>query len=667
MSLNAPRNLDPSAAEVDSRAAAPVQPPSATPASATPASAGGQESFAETALRLGGKSADEAARTGRIDTADDQVEAMFAAQYQTAASPVHRAVWERRVPLDAFSFATRPMDERIAQAMQRSVALVNRRKREGNLLDEQDKISQETLDELGGTGYWGLLIPQEYGGLGSSFVDFSQLLTRMATADPTVAGLASVHGCIGAVDPVRTFGNAEQKQRFLPGLASGQRLSGFALTEPGAGSDLTALKTTAVLQGDHYLVNGEKLFITNVTTGRTLGLVCLIDNVPAVLVVDLPQAEDETFQLQRYGLYALKHAYNRGIVFRDFRVPAENLLVPAAGDGLTVAYHGLNLGRVSLCANAAGTMRMLLANILPWAKYRQTYGEAIERRELVRRRIGEMAGYIVACDALAHWCANLLDLGFRGEMECIIAKIFGSEVQKTAAIELFMKTHGGRSFLHGHTFGDNVHEFLAPCIYEGEGEMLSMAFFKSLVKAHGKQFFEPIGRIVYEAGIQSPNPANPHHAWLLKGPLTAYAKWWVGMRALGKAQPRLHDMPPALRRYAAHACDFLSGQAFEISAALRTHQLKLADRQCSMTDLSQRLQNAIVLLVTSLYGAQQQDPLTRQASEVLCGQLWRGLQGERASNRDWRRVTELGAAITEEGWSELEAIETEEIMRKYAP
>ena len=85
--------------------------------------------------------------------------------------------------------------------------------------------------------------------------------------------------------------------------------------------------------------------------------------------------------------------------------------------------------------------------------------------------MGEMAGYIVACDALTDWCANLLDLGYRGEMECIIAKIFGSEVQKTAAIELFMKTHGGRSFLHGHMFGDNVHEFLAPCIYEGEGEM----------------------------------------------------------------------------------------------------------------------------------------------------------------------------------------------------
>ena len=101
-------------------------------------------------------------------------------------------------------------------------------------------------------------------------------------------------------------------------------------------------------------------------------------------------------------------------------------------------------------------------------------------------------------------------------MECIIAKIFGSESQKEAAIELFMKTHGGRAFLKGHLFGDNVHEYLAPCIYEGEGEMLGMAFFKSLIKEHGKQFFEPIGKAMQAAGIKKPNPINPAQAWALR-------------------------------------------------------------------------------------------------------------------------------------------------------
>ncbi|MEZ6134663.1 MAG: acyl-CoA dehydrogenase family protein [Pirellulaceae bacterium] len=624
-----------------------------------------QASFAETALRLGGKSADEAQRTGVIDTADDQVEGLFAVEYQTAASPIHRAIWDRRAPLEQFCFEHSAMSDSINLVMNRAVAAVKRRKAREQLLDADGKISESTMAELGQTGYWGLLIPKSHGGSGATFVDFTRLLTRMATADPTVAGLASVHGCIGAVDPVRTFGTEEQKQRLLPSLASGMRLSGFALTEPGAGSDLTALQTTARRDGDDFIVDGEKLFITNVTAGRTVGLVCKIDGRPAVLIVDLPEVENETFQFKKYGLHALKHAHNQGMVFKGFRVPAANLLEPPHGDGLTIAYHGLNLGRVSLCANAAGTMRMMLANILPWANYRKTYGESINKRELVQRRVGELAGYIVACDALSSWCANLIDLGFRGEMECIIAKIYGSEVQKTAAIELFMKTHGGRSFLHGHLFGDNVHEFLAPCIYEGEGEMLGMAFFKSLVKAHGKQFFEPIGKVLFDAGIKSPNLANPTHLWKLRGPMTAYAKWWVGQRLLGSARMHLGQMPPELRRYATYAHDFLTAQSFDISAAMRTHQLKLADRQCSMIDLSRRIQDAVVMLCTSLHGARSECVLTRDAAEVVCAQLWRGLRSERATNRDWRKLTQLGAAIAEGDWSELSGIDAEPIMMRY--
>lgn len=624
-----------------------------------------QTSFAETALRLGGKSVDEARRTGVIDTADDQVEELFAAKHQTAASPIHHAIWDRNLDGDLFRAHRTAMSDAVHVAMNRAVQLIKNRKRSGTLMDEHGKISEETLAELGKTGYWGLLIPKQYGGLESSLVDFTRLLTRMATVEPTVAGLASVHGCIGAVDPVRTFGTEQQKLRFLPSLASGQRLSGFALTEPGAGSDLTALKTTARLEGDHYVVNGEKLFITNVTTGRTIGLVCLIDGSPAVLVVDLPEFESESFQLRRYGLHALKHAHNQGLIFRDFHVPAENRLDAGSGDGLTIAYHGLNLGRVSLCANAAGTMRMMLANILPWGKYRSTYGEAIERRELVRRRIGELAGYIVASDALAAWCATLLDQGYRGEMECIIAKIYGSEVQKSAAIELFMTTHGGRSFLHGHLFGDNVHEFLAPCIYEGEGEMLGMAFFKSLVKAHGKQYFEPIGRVLYDAGIKAPNLANPAHLWMLRKPMSAYASWWVGQRMSGRVVSHINGMPLPLKRYATYAVEFLTSQAFEISAAMRTYQLKLADRQCAMTDLSRRIQDAVVMLVTCMHASEQEDELTRDAAEVVCGQLWRGLSGVRASDRDWRKLTSLGGAIAQSGWSELDGIESDSIMMQY--
>src|SRR5207244_7752422 len=166
-------------------------------------------------------------------------------------------------------------------------------------------------------------------------------------------------------------------------------------------------------------------------------------------------------------------------------------------------------------------------------------GQPIATRELVKRRIARLAGLIVATDALVAWGSWLIDQGHRGELEGCICKIFGSESQKEAAIELYMKTHGGRAFLHGHQFGDAVHEFLAPCIYEGEGEVLGLAFFKSLVKEHGKQYFEPIGKAFQAAGITKPNPKNPAHAWLARREVAAYLRWRLGQKFGGRQTERV--------------------------------------------------------------------------------------------------------------------------------
>ncbi|MCH8046768.1 MAG: acyl-CoA dehydrogenase family protein [Planctomycetes bacterium] len=623
-----------------------------------------EQSFAETALRMGGKSDDEARRTGAIDKADDEVDALFKPQYQTINSPAHRAVWDDKLPVELFTSKKPITPPAVQKVMDDSMSIVSGHVEAGTLLDENGKIAESVLDELGGAKYWGLLVSEQHGGSGAPFASFAPFLTRMAMIDPTVAGLASVHGCIGAVDPVRTFGTPEQKQKFLPDLASGKRLSGFALTEPWAGSDLTALRTTAELRGDQYIVNGEKLFITNVIPGRTLGLVCLIDGRTAVLIADLPKEENENFQLVKYGLYALKHTYNRGIIFKDFAVPAENLLTPPKGDGLTIAYHGLNLGRVSLCANAAGTMRMMMASMIPWAHFRKTYGAKIATRELVRRRLARLGGLIVACDALVQWCSGLIDQGYRGEMECVVAKIFGSEAQKEAAIELLMKTHGGRSFLHGHMLGDHVHEFLAPCIYEGEGEMLAMGFFKSLVKQHGMQFFEPIGKALQAAGIRKPNPLNPAHAWALKSALWPYAMWMIGKKLRGASKPKLPSMPSILREHAEFACEQLQRSPLEISSTMSKHQLALADRQCRMTELSQQIQHLLVILCTSMYAAGE-DEVVQQAADVICRDLTRGITRKRVSDRDFRASTKLGEAIVDGGFKSIAGVKAAEILMSY--
>src|ERR1700733_831278 len=198
-----------------------------------------EQSFAEPALRLSGKPEEEARRTGALDKADEQVEQLFKPQYQTVNSPVHKAVWEKKVPLDKFAPPPLAPSHPSDKAWEASIEVTRKRREAGTLFDENGKLQTGLLQELADAGYWGTLIEPKYGGQGAPFARFTHFLTRMATYDAMVAGIASVHGCIGAVDPVRTFGNPEQKQRFLPRLADGRSLSGFALTEPGAGSDLT--------------------------------------------------------------------------------------------------------------------------------------------------------------------------------------------------------------------------------------------------------------------------------------------------------------------------------------------------------------------------------------------------------------------------------------------
>ncbi|MFL5340272.1 MAG: acyl-CoA dehydrogenase family protein [Gemmataceae bacterium] len=621
-------------------------------------------SFAEEALRLGGKSEEEVRRMGAMDKADEQVEAMFAKNHRTTASPIHRAVWEKDVPLELFAplppAASHPADA----VMQRSLEVTKRRVDSGTLRDSKNKISNDSLQELAGAGYWGLLIDPAFGGSGAPFARFAPFLTKLATVDATVAGLASVHGCIGAVDPVRTFGTPEQKSRLLPKLASGERLSAFALTEPCAGSDLTALRTTATLVGDHYEVTGEKLFITNAVPGRTIGLVVLIDGKPAVLIADLPPEENDQFRLKTYGLWALKHTHNNGLLFNKFRVPKENLLVPPVGDGLTIAYHGLNLGRLSLCANAAGTMRMMLASILPWSAFRKTYGLPIQTRELVKRRIARLAGLIIATDALVAWGSWLIDQGFRGELEGIIAKIFGSEAQKEAAIELFMKTHGGRAFLHGHSFGDSVHEFLAPCIYEGEGEVLGLAFFKSLVKEHGKQFFEPIGHALKRAGLKTLSPANPAHLWKLRKEMTAYGKWFMNQKLSPGGRAAVPAMDSRLSSQVDFALESFKRAPMSLSEIMRKHQLKLADRQCRMADVSQRVQDVVTILVTAL-AARGKSEATVAAADMLCQDLRRKLSGQRPSDRYFRDASKLADLVIDGGFEQIAGVPREEILMRY--
>ena len=360
-----------------------------------------------------------------------------------------------------------------------------------------------------------------------------------------------------------------------------------------------------------------------------VGLVVLIDGKPAVLIADLPE-ENEQFQIFRYGLHALQHLHNNGLRFKKFRVPRENLLMPTTGDGLTIAYHGLNLGRLSLCATASATMRVFLANMLPWAAFRKTYGQPIQTRELVQRRLARLAGLIAGADALVAWGSWLIDQGYRGELECIIAKIFGSEAQKEAAIELFMKTHGGRSFLQGHHVRRQRPRIPGPVHLRGRRRnarhgLLQVAGQGAWQGSSSSRSARPSSSTASRTSTRSTRSTSGSCA--AKWPATPAGRSAnSSCRATGRRCPAWTRVWPSTSPSPRTMCQ---RQPREISDAMSKHQLKLADRQCRMAELSQRVQDTIVMLVTANWAHGQGTEIAVAAADILCQDLRRKLTGER--------------------------------------
>jgi alkylation response protein AidB-like acyl-CoA dehydrogenase len=549
-------------------------------------------------------------------------------QYAAAASPVFRAVWDVSAGEELFRTEPGVIRPQVAHVMNACEQIVNRAFLDSTLYDHQGKLSSALIAQLAQAGYWGLLIDESYGGTAAHYREFMPLLTRLARWTGTVAGLAAVHGCIGAAGQLQRFGNDWQQRQWLPSLARGERLAAFALTEPGAGSDLTRLQTRAVRVGEELSITGDKLFITNADYGRTIGLVCLLDEQPAVVICDLPWQETESFQLVHYELHALQHNLNRGLRLRNFRVPVKNLLEPPRGDGLTIAYHGLNRGRVALCAQAAGTMRRLLASMVAWSQERITYGQPLVTRELVLRRIGRLAALIVGCDALTCWSATLLDHGYRGELEGIVTKVFASDALREAAVELALKTHGGRSFLKGHPVGDYLHDYLATSIYEGESELLSLALIRTLMKPTSKPGVD-------SAAVGSSRGAHSRGAHSRGAHSSGAHSSGAHSSSIRSASPQLAELR-------------LLGE--ELRAAQHQQGVQLAARQCWLAELSGRIQRLIVQLVVQQYRAEQSDDRVRQAAIVLMDDLQRQLRGHRPSEDEYQRVVELGRQVSERGF-----------------
>jgi alkylation response protein AidB-like acyl-CoA dehydrogenase len=570
-------------------------------------------------------------------------------RWKVESSPVHRAIWKHG-GIDMFDSALPDLPASVRAVMDRSLAVVRRHKQAGSRYGPDGIIAPALVADLAQAGFWGLRASPAYGGAGAGFQALAQFITEMAVVDPWVAGMISVQACIGPVGVLEAYGSPEQKERLLRPLAAGQRLGAFAVTEPGTSTDWSAIRTVARRQGDWLLVSGEKLFITNAGPGRTACTMCLIDGRHEMVLIELPEREDEHFRTVTYGLKVPAHIKNVGLVFDALPVPAGNILHPPRGDGRSIAYYALNHGRVAVCANAAGQLRIMAGSLIPWVQQRQTFGASIGSRELVQRRLGWLAGRIVACDAMAAWAAHLLDEGYRGDLECVTAKVFGSETAKEACVDVLLKTHGARALLEGNAFGDWVLDLLAPTVYEGENEVLTLGSFHSLAREHGEHYLAPIAAALTDRPHEGAPGRHPGASDLLAagGHAASYAAWFVGeevRHAIGRFQQRLSADPDELSGV---AHEMLAALALEISAGLRHFGTAIADRQALAFDLARRVQLATVMLVVSRYAARQHDPLLRQAGVCAALELGTRLTASRPTAQMYHLVTELGRAVAED-------------------
>lgn len=349
--------------------------------------------------------------------------------------------------------------------------------------EHSGRYPTEIVDQMKEMGLFGLLVPEEYGGAGADFVSFALTFEEIARGWMGVAGTLGSHSI--ACWLIARYGTAEQKQTFLPELATGKRRSGIALTEPQAGSDLQGIKTTARREGNYYIVNGAKTWITNARYANPLPTLVKTDPMtsPAhkgmsVLLID---AELPGFSVSRdIPKIGYKGTESCEVVFDNVKVPAGRLLGTIEGQGLQQVLSALETGRINVAARALGVAQASFDKAIAYSKEREAFGKPISDFQAIQLKLADMATEVQAARLLTYWAASKLDRGERADLESSMAKLFASEVALKASLES-MRVHGG----YGYSTEFDVERYYrdAPLMAIGEGtsDILRTVIAKALL------------------------------------------------------------------------------------------------------------------------------------------------------------------------------------------
>ena len=358
-------------------------------------------------------------------------------------------------------------------------------------VDETEKFPTGTVEKMAKYGFLGIPVPKELGGQGCDILTYAMCVEELSKVCGTTGVIVSAHTSL-CVDPILTFGTPEQKEKYVPDLASGKKLGAFGLTEPMAGTDAQGQQTKAVLDGDEWVLNGSKCFITN---GKEADVYIVIAVTGKVEKRGRPMKEISAFIVEKgtpgftFGVkekkMGIRGSSTYELIFTDCRIPKENLL-GKQGKGFNIAMHTLDGGRIGIAAQALGLAEGALETTIAYVKERKQFGRSIAQFQNTQFQLADMATKVKAAQLMVYRAALKKDEYQAGakvsySVEAAMAKLYAAEVAMEVTTKC-VQLHGGYGYIREYDVERMMRDAKITEIYEGTSEVQRMVISGALLK-----------------------------------------------------------------------------------------------------------------------------------------------------------------------------------------
>ena len=348
--------------------------------------------------------------------------------------------------------------------------------------DEKEEFSMEIWKKAGELGLAGVTFPEEYGGVGADYISYAITVEELSRVDASVGVTISAHASL-CCNPIAKFGTEEQKKKYLTPLATGEKMGAFGLTEPMAGSDSSGTRTTAVRDGNDYILNGTKIFITNGYYADTYVVTAQMDKSKGnrgiaafILEKGMPGF---TFGKKEKKM-GIRSSATYELVFEDVRVPAENLL-GEEGQGFKIAMITLDYGRIGIASQALGIAQGAYEQALKYSKERSQFGKTLAEFQITQFKLADMATQIEAARLLVYQAAYLASAHKSVSKAAAMAKLFAAETAMAVTTQA-VQIHGGYGYTRDYPVERMMRDAKITEIYEGTSEMQRVVISSHILK-----------------------------------------------------------------------------------------------------------------------------------------------------------------------------------------